>query len=626
MITKHVEDPPAPAAVPLPLPVPGREHKARLALREKYAELFSQLPKSRLNLQSQLLELARLSGSAEEVLACGLEIAAMSGAAGDLASLDLALTRLQDRLLAAPEELQRLLLQEFGGQNIPLFVLEKLVGRWEQLAEAYVSKFDLTNAGQCLKEASEIARRDAKLSAVKVPQFEHKITLYARAQQEMPAITEALAALEKNPEDAAAHKSLGVFLIRRLEDYPRGFRHLVRGDDAALVKLAMEELAGPKKVEEMVRLADGWVQAGQTVKPDEEARWYYERAVYWYRQAYALQLQDNALLANGIAERWKKAVVRFADLPAPHRSGFIREQKTELKVLTALALSGDKVVVAGRVGDDSLVLAYEADTAKQIGRWNLQSSVRWLESCGRLGHVAVGLSDGSFMWLELSDNQGLTKQVSSAGDLYHKGAFAEKAERFIVLSNQRLFTFLPGFGTSVQERTLSRPPGTGSPDLAVTPKGDHLVIVGRSTSGIPLLMLADSEGKLLDTYSYGSKGSGSPIVALSTDGAMLASAWQKEVTFFPMPVPGKGEKLVPDNPIGVPNTVTAMAAHPHQGMFILGFEDGSIGLLAIQGKRLLVFKGMVNQPVRSLAVHGERRQVYIGYANGVLGVFALPPE
>jgi WD40 repeat protein len=239
----------------------------------------------------------------------------------------------------------------------------------------------------------------------------------------------------------------------------------------------------------------------------------------------------------------------------------------------------------------------------------------------------ISLIDGSMYWLLTNPAQvQVTQQTSVSEEVrYLQGAFVAKTNRLVVISDQQLFEFEPNIQRLVKTWPLSRTLGTGSPELAVSPKGDRIVAVGRSTARVPQLMLFDLEGKLLDLYSYTGREGSSPLLSYSSDGSILAAAYQKEITFFQMLAPGMGEKLVPDsNVVLAPSVVTAIAAHPHQGQFILGFEDGSIGLLSIEDKKLALFKGIVDQAVRSVAIDAERRQVYVGYQNGVLGVFALP--
>lgn len=625
-IISEPTDPPSSAAVVLAMPARGQEREARALLRQKLADLYAQLPKSRFQLVRELLEQGRMSQVAEEVVACGLEIAALCGTAGDLSGLDLGVKTLQDRLLATPEEVEQLLLEEFSRQNIPAATAAALVNRWERLVDTYMTKLDLSHALVCLRHAVQIAQQNPQLSAIKVPELERKISLYTKALEDKDKLQPALAALEKNPEDAQAHKDLGIFYIRRLEDYARGFRHLVRCNDAALVKLAQAELAGAKNIDEMVQLAEGWAQAGQGVQPDTEARWYYERAVHWFRLAYNLQMRENAVLAAVIAERWKKATARFADLPVPSSTGFILQQPMKLTRLSTITLSGDKLVCAGNIGDAPALVVLNVEDLKEVSRWNLRASVRWLEACHSESLVAVGLTDGSFLWLNVDQNNAVPKQVSPEGEVCFKGAFNHKTKRLLVLSSDKLLAFTEEARLAIQVRELSAPIGTGSPAFAVSPRGDFLVIGGKNIAGHLRLMLLDLEGRLLDSYNYGTKDARVPSLAFSSEGATLAVAWQKEVTLFRMPMPGRGEKLVPEPPIALPSTATAILANPHRGQFIVGLEDGNLALLDLQHKKVTVFKGLVNQPIHGLAVHAERQRVFVGYANGVIGVFALPPD
>ncbi|MCS7161016.1 MAG: serine/threonine-protein kinase, partial [Gemmatales bacterium] len=161
-IVSDPSDPPASAVTMFPLPVAGQDREARAQLRQKYAALYGQLPQSRPELLRQLLEQGRLSQDAAEVLACALELAALSGPPGDLVHLDLAIKLAQDRFFAGPEEIHYLLLTEFSRQSVPATIRPVLLERWEQLAEAYVAKLDIANESRRLKQASVLSKEDAK--------------------------------------------------------------------------------------------------------------------------------------------------------------------------------------------------------------------------------------------------------------------------------------------------------------------------------------------------------------------------------------------------------------------------------------------------------------------------------
>lgn len=625
-IVREPEDPPSQAAVLLPLPVVGQEREARARLRQKFADLYSQLPRSRTELIRQLLELCRFSQQADEVLACGLEVAYLSGPAADFNTLETTIKVLQDRLLAESEELSYLTLQEFTLAGVPDSAALELVNRWELLANTFASELDFTKAVRCLKQASAIAQRQPKLSATKVPQYERKIALYTRATEEQEQVKTAYLALQKNPDDVQAHKILGTFYLRYLEDYPRGLRHWLQCADALLVKIAQMELAPPKEIQEMTQLADLWVEAGKAEPVDTQARWYYERAVHWYRQAYSLQIQENAVLAALIAEHWQKAVARFPDLSRTNLAGFIAEQQTALKSLSALCVSGDKLLCVGRIGEVPFLLILDAETGKELSRQKLPALARWLADCGSSNLLAVGLTTGAFLWFNTSNLGGGPQEVSTEGIVYAKAVYSEKSNRLLALGDEYLFSFMPGWRAAVSAHKLTTRLGTGTPELAVAPKADRLVLAGRSPAGTPRLFLADFEGRILDTYAYTTKGAGTPVLAFSADGSIVAAGWQKEVTLFPLPLPGKDGKLMPESSVEAPSAITAILPHPHRGQFILGFDDGNVGFLNLEDRKITVHKGVTNHPVRSLAVYPKRNWAFVGYANGVVAVFYLPAK
>jgi len=97
-------------------------------------------------------------------------------------------------------------------------------------------------------------------------------------------IEEARATLNANPDDAEAHAALGRWHAFEQGDWKEGLRHLAKGDDSALKRLAEQELAFPQEVAALVALADGWWEAAGKSSDDVKPL-LLSRAAYWYRQA-----------------------------------------------------------------------------------------------------------------------------------------------------------------------------------------------------------------------------------------------------------------------------------------------------------------------------------------------------
>lgn len=628
VVASEREDPPASVAVRFPLPLPGEEKPSREKLRESYAAAYRQLPASRLDLARRLAEHGRQAETAAEVLACALELAAISGQAADLTGLQQSIGLLEDRLLAEPPELLHLLvLQEFTRhflQRKSNVAAEQVLALWEQLAETFTLQLELDRAADCWRQAEAFASNFSSLAAQRGAYLRQQVELCTKAMEDGSAWLELRRALQQRADSPQTQRLLGIFFVRRLQRYARGFQHLAKCGEPALERAARLELDPPKSIQQMVELADAWVQAGQNVQPDSEARWYYERAAYWYGQAYRHQLQENAVLAPQVAERWKKAIARFPDVPGPGGTAIVHDLGKWLRansLVGPVLANGRFVVCAGQQvkRDQPILLALDLDTGK-VQTWNLEQLPRWLAGDESQSMLAGGFQDRIF-WFDLAANPSAPLEVNTPG--VRVAALAPQEAMLIVLTSDTLLAYPLGRRFSLQERPLRSEFGTVAPRLAVTRDGQRLAVVGRKPrETVPRVFLLDGEGKPSDTFDYAEKSNELPQAAFSADGRWLAVALHKELRPFTV----HPDKLVPQGVVALPQRAIALAAHPKKLQFLLGMEDGSIGIVDVQTRQVVPVAGPSKSLVRGLVVDSTRNQVIAVYADGLLAVIPLMPD
>ena len=113
----------------------------------------------------------------------------------------------------------------------------------------------------------------------------------------------AQAALQKDPQDAAAHSQAGEFICFRKGNWPVGLTHLAAGQPGILKELAVRDLANPEQAADQLSLGDAWwdAAAGQ---PDLIHNGLRLRALHWYvRVAPHLDGLDKARVEKRLTER-----------------------------------------------------------------------------------------------------------------------------------------------------------------------------------------------------------------------------------------------------------------------------------------------------------------------------------
>ncbi|WP_254511711.1 hypothetical protein [Anatilimnocola floriformis] len=130
--------------------------------------------------------------------------------------------------------------------------------------------------------AIEIATQAKEFKASK--QLTQRKAALEADEQAFAKAKAARQALDSKPTDAAANFVAGQWLCLKREDWKQGLNFLALGSDAALAKVAQQELTPPTAGDGQFELADAWWATAQTAgeiwKPASE-----DRARYWYLKA-----------------------------------------------------------------------------------------------------------------------------------------------------------------------------------------------------------------------------------------------------------------------------------------------------------------------------------------------------
>jgi hypothetical protein len=161
-------------------------------------------------------------------------------------------------------------------------ILQALCRNALQELEDALAADDFDTATGLHKAAAEAARR-AK-SQLLLNQAAAGTKEIARNRQEFDRIQPVVAALQKNPQDAAANLALGKYLCFLKGQWEKGLPHLVRGNDDKLAALARKDLQGPREAADQAAVGDGWYDLSSA--PEMPTRIHLQiRAHNWYEKA-----------------------------------------------------------------------------------------------------------------------------------------------------------------------------------------------------------------------------------------------------------------------------------------------------------------------------------------------------
>lgn len=222
-------------------------------------------------------------------------------------------------------------IDEIGGSfeiDVPEVQQKMLIGFAEEarqpesirsLVEVFQEYADAAVAQQRYQAAHEVASA-VYAAAQRAPGTELRKAVYDRRKeidqlhQQWQQVQAALAAAEKNPDDAEANLELGRWYCFEQRDWQKGLPYLAKGSDARLKSLARLELDSPAGDAEVgLALADAWYDAAQTASPDAKPV-LLSRAGRWYQQ---VEGEFTSPVVKLKVERRLEEISKVAALDAP---------------------------------------------------------------------------------------------------------------------------------------------------------------------------------------------------------------------------------------------------------------------------------------------------------------------
>ncbi|MCL2640748.1 MAG: hypothetical protein FWD53_07885 [Phycisphaerales bacterium] len=242
------------------------------------------------------------------LLAESVDFAAGVGDAGTIVQA----VRELGRLYAVDEiELTRAALIRAAASDLSPEAAEGLAGTCLEVAEvaSVDDRFDvvvqLTNLAEAVANRS---RRVAYVASIQVRLADLRALVAEHVQ-----VRQALAVVEKQPENAAAHQVIGRFYALHKGQWERGLSHLASGTDEAMRQVAARELKKPGDPIEQLAIADAWWEIGQKATGMANAQ-IARRAQMWYREC---KSSFAGVTLGRIQMRLQEAVEEVASPLAP---------------------------------------------------------------------------------------------------------------------------------------------------------------------------------------------------------------------------------------------------------------------------------------------------------------------
>jgi hypothetical protein len=228
----------------------------------------------------------------------------LAAGAGDVATALRACDALSARHAVDPFPLKIAALDKGKQAASTEAALKELATRYLALWETSVAADQYEHALDCLKKVQGLGKDAVLAPFVATAKEREKPT--SDLKREYQKVAASAATLREKPDDPAANLALGRFLCFEKDEWDSGLRHLAKGSDEALKRLADLEGAGASTSDERAALADGWYTIGEKEKTASARQAAYSRSTTWYYRA----LTDASALKKLQIERRLKELAK----------------------------------------------------------------------------------------------------------------------------------------------------------------------------------------------------------------------------------------------------------------------------------------------------------------------------
>ena len=272
-----------------PVPSPEDQKRAEATIRELFQKEFTEakLPPQKLALADKLFREAQATQDdpAAAYVLFGMA-SGLAAAAGDLTTsiemIEAAAGRFEMPSASMKLDILNKALLGLRSATQPAWLAYELADLGLSVMEEAILADQIEQAVEAHKLASGIVKRSGDNDLIQeVVSWNHGIQVF---QKQYEAFRAAEKQLRANPDDPAAHATLGRWHCFWKGRWEEGLPHLARTQPAELAALAQADLQSPEDPKEQFQLAERWLQYAES-ESDEAKGHIQVRAAHWYRQA-----------------------------------------------------------------------------------------------------------------------------------------------------------------------------------------------------------------------------------------------------------------------------------------------------------------------------------------------------
>jgi hypothetical protein len=241
-------------------------------------------------------------------------------------------------------------------------------------------------------------------------------------------------ALRKDPRDAKANLMLGKYYAFIRGQWDRGLGMLAKSSDAALNKLANDDLAQPGSADKQAAIAEAWWKLADKADAGERTQLLLH-AYQWYQQAF---LQTDAGSPNrATLESILKQINER--LPASHRSGELVAEVRKFEgqgPIYGVAVSADGRKVVGG-GHEGVVRLWDGLAGKELKQFAGHNGVVWAVAITPDGRrvLSGGFDRTVRLWDPLSGKE--VRQLTGHQDYVRSVAFSADGRKVVTAGDDR---------------------------------------------------------------------------------------------------------------------------------------------------------------------------------------------